>query len=228
MLSKEDRAELAALYAEQDKLMSEHDQGMARCEAAGAAPVQKSDESVVLYREHHDNAPAPAPAAEADDPWKDWNAWLAGSIALHIEAEREVVAEAIAEVGAHIQRETRAERAAELVARDRRIGIVEGELKETASLLADTLRKLEASTAEIAELRNRLDLRDEREKAIAERSGRIAELQRENASVRREAERSQFDQALAEYRARIEQLETKLGMLLRFVGGDLPQGWGAS
>jgi hypothetical protein len=66
------RDEIARLSAEHDRLMCEHDQWMARREAAGAAPVQKPDEPTVLYREHHDNAPAPAPQPDAvpsdDDP----------------------------------------------------------------------------------------------------------------------------------------------------------------
>jgi hypothetical protein len=89
-------------------------------------------------------------------------------------------------------------------------------------VVAEVSREMQA---EIAELHRRLDSRDERDRTVAERSGRVAELQRENAIARREAERSQFDQALAEYRARIDAIEVKVGMLLRFFGGELPRGW---
>jgi DNA repair exonuclease SbcCD ATPase subunit len=80
--------------------------------------------------------------------------------------------------------------------------------------------------AEISELRRRLDARDERDRTVAERSGRIAELQRENAVARRQAERAQLDKALDEYGTRLGRLETELGMLLKFIGADLPRGWG--
>jgi hypothetical protein len=80
--------------------------------------------------------------------------------------------------------------------------------------------------AEIAELRRRLDDRDARDRTVAERSTRVAELQRENAVARREAERSELTREFAEYSARIERVETQLGMLLRFIGADLPRGWG--
>jgi hypothetical protein len=66
------RDEIAHLCAEHDRLMCEHDQWMARREAAGAAPVQNSNEPVVLYREHDGNALAPNPEPDAepsdDDP----------------------------------------------------------------------------------------------------------------------------------------------------------------
>jgi len=60
---------------------------------------------------------------------------------------------------------------------------------------------------------------------MIERSGRVADLQRENAASRAALERQRFEQAFAERDHRIEQLETRLGMLLKFHGGDLPRGF---
>jgi hypothetical protein len=69
--------EIARLSAENDRLICEHDQWMARREAAGAAPVQKSAEPAVLYREHHDGAPAAFPEPE-HEPSGDDDEFLRG------------------------------------------------------------------------------------------------------------------------------------------------------
>ena len=118
------RDDIAHLCAEHDRLMCEHDEWMARREAAGAAPVQKSDESAVLYREHHDNAPAPAPQPDAEP--SDGDVELAHAF--------DVFAQAV---------ENRlAELDSELVKRDRKIGELEGELREIKGMLGATLTLL--------------------------------------------------------------------------------------
>jgi cell division septum initiation protein DivIVA len=123
-MSDEDRRSLAELYAEDDRLRAEHEQWMADREAAAHAPVRKSDESAVLYREHHDNAPAPAPQPDAEP--SDGDDELAHAI--------DVFAQAV---------ENRlAELDSELVKRDRKIGELEGELREIKGMLGATLTLL--------------------------------------------------------------------------------------
>jgi len=65
-----------------------------------------------------------------------------------------------------------------------------------------------------------------RDQTIVERSARIAQLQKENAEAHAQLSRQQLDRSFAERDARLERLETKLGMLLSFIGGDLPRGFG--
>jgi hypothetical protein len=96
----------------------------------------------------------------------------------------------------------------------------------TAKALDDDDRRIAALERENAELRRRLDLKDERDRTVAERSARVSQLQAENTVARREAERAQLDKALDQYRTRVDRLERELGMLLRYIGGDLPRGWG--
>jgi len=126
------------------RMMLEHATRMAARETQGiavengegsirSAPVQKFGAEGVLYREHDNNASAPAPAVDAVSA--DWNGWFTASFALHTEAERKVVAEAIAEVGAHIQSEMRQELAAEILKRDREIATLRNELCEVKGLV---------------------------------------------------------------------------------------------
>ena len=118
------RDEIRALCTAHDRMMAEHHEWTARREVAGAALLQKSDESAVLYREHHDNAPAPAPQPDAEP--SDGDDELAHAI--------DVFAQAV---------ENRlAELDSELVKRDRKIGELEGELREIKGMLGATLTLL--------------------------------------------------------------------------------------
>jgi hypothetical protein len=96
-----------------------------------------------------------------------------------------------------------------------------------------TADALDRDARELAELRGKIERleADKRERAIrdqtiVERSGRIVELQRENADSRAQLQRKQLEQALAERDARIDKLETRLNMLLGFISPSLPRGWG--
>jgi hypothetical protein len=218
----EDRHALAEACREHDRMMEE-----AR-EPVGEPYVMREASMALEYRVTDNNAlaaaPPPFPTASRDE---GWNSWWRESWSAHVEDERKVVAEAIGNVAFELKRELQAEYEAALVERDQKIAELRGQNIEIQGLLGRTLKQVEASTTEIAELRRRLDSRDERDRTYAERSGRIAELQRENAVARREADRSQLEAALTENRARVERIETKLGMLLNFIGGDLPRGFGA-
>lgn len=67
--------------------------------------------------------------------------------------------------------------------------------------------------------------RSARDEIVRKSSERIAQLQRENAAARAASEHQRFEQALAERDRRIDALETRLAMLLGFIGGDLPRGY---
>jgi hypothetical protein len=105
------RDEIAHLCAEHDRLMREHDQWMARREAAGAAPVQKSDEPGI-------NSLQPAPEPDAEPP-----------------LGRAEAVEAIGGMIVALRREWRTEREVGLAKRDRRIGELEGEIRELKGLV---------------------------------------------------------------------------------------------
>jgi hypothetical protein len=227
-MDEHERRQLAKLFREDDRLRAENEQWLARrqapsepiVEGQGAAYVQKFGSEELLYRVVDNSAPA-AESAPADE-WAGWNAWVRA----HLDNEREALTDTMAEVIVELRREWRAEREIALVERDRRIGVVEGELCETKAMLGDAFAKLNAATGEIEQLRTERRERQIRDATIAERSSRVAELQRENAASRAALERQRSEQALAERDARIDRLETQLGMLLRYIGGDLPRGWG--
>jgi hypothetical protein len=58
--------EIAELGREQDRMMHEHADWMARREASLALSVQKSGSEDILYRDAPENAPAPASMADAE------------------------------------------------------------------------------------------------------------------------------------------------------------------
>ena len=216
-----DRRALADACREHDRMMEEAREGQ------GSVCVQRDGSAALEYRVTDNSAlPAPETAKPAPSDGDPWNSWFTASFALHTQAEREVTAIAIGEVAAHERAFHRAEFEAALVARDRRIGILEGELRETEAMLSSTLKRLEVSTAEIAELSRRLDLRDERDKMAEQQGQYIADLRRQIVNTNSELQRKRIDDYLAERDARFTSLETRVAMLLNFIGGDLPRGWG--
>ena len=67
------RDEIAALGREQDALLSEHADWMARRDAVASPPMRKSDETVAVVRKRYENASANDPCTAAtrfigDDP----------------------------------------------------------------------------------------------------------------------------------------------------------------
>jgi len=221
------RDEIGQLSAEHDRMMVEHEQWMARREAAGAAPVQKYNDSAVLYREHDGNASEPTPQRDAapsegeQQDWSGWEKWLRG----HLNNERAEMLEAVAQGMAMFVDK-------QLTPIDRALAELRAENIELKGLLTDALNRFakindatRGLTDEIAALQAEKREAQIRNQAMIERSGRVADLQRENAASRAALERQRFEQAFAERDHRIEQLETRLGMLLKFHGGDLPRGF---
>jgi hypothetical protein len=237
------RAEIAAVSREHDQLMARD------CEPIGAAPVRKEGPAGLRYRDA-EPAAAAEPAAVTDrvilgtvytdvasaDAYvlRDldemdaassarWNKWLD----LRLESEREFLLKTMAGgmseyVHFHLSE------------RDRKIASLEGELAECKGMLSrafttlDDARKAAAANdaeqrADIEGLKRRDLERHVRDRTIAERSARVSELQRENAASHTELARKQRDQELAQRDQRIEQLEIKLGMLLNWIGQDLPR-----
>jgi len=108
------RDEIRALCAEHDKLMAE-DAWMADRAARMVPPVQKSDGDGLVYRTHENNAPAPAPPPDAEPSESEPYPPL------------EQLHQAIAQF---VVCWTNRKLDQALIARDRRIGILEGEIRE--------------------------------------------------------------------------------------------------
>jgi hypothetical protein len=179
--------------------------------------VQKFGSETLLYREHENNAPARA----AEEGWEGWEKWLRG----HLNNEREETFEAVAQLVVELRKQWRAEREIALVERDRKIGVIEGELCETKAILGNVLTKLSAATDEIERMRAERRERQIRDQTVIERSSRVAELQRENSAARAALERQRSEQALAERDARIDRLQARLDALYSLLGGNLPRGF---
>jgi hypothetical protein len=188
---------------------------------AASASVQKFGADGMMYRTGPENALALAadkarmPSSDgAASDWSGWEAWLRG----HLNNERAEMLEAVAQGMAMFV--------------DRALADLRAENIELKGLLADALDRFakiddatKALTSEIATLQADKREAQIRNQAMIERSGRVADLQRENAASRAALERQRFEQAFVERDRRIEQLETRLGMLLKFLGADLPRGF---
>ena len=126
--SQADRRELARLCAEHDQMMTEHEQWMARREAASGAPVQKSDEPSVLYRVTDNNSlqPAPEPDAEPSDT----------GVNFFGDERDEQLIQAIGEVIYELRKEWRAEIKAAIDKRDTEIAHLRGQVETLTRLYA--------------------------------------------------------------------------------------------
>jgi hypothetical protein len=131
------RDEIAELGREQDRLLTEHHQWMARREAASGAPVQKSDEPGILYRVTDNNSLqlAPQPDAEASDAdGADW---------------QDIVARANGEIIAHERRRERAEREAAIAPLQERIIKLEAQVEVLTRLFTGANTKNAANVVDL-------------------------------------------------------------------------------
>ena len=209
-------------------MLAEDEQWTAR--RAAAASVQKFVADGVMYRTGPENTlalaadnarmPSSDGVGDASD-WSGWEAWLRG----HLNNERAEKLEAVAQGMAMFVDK-------QLTPIDRALAELRAENIELKGLLADALSRFaklddaaKGLTSEIATLQADKREAQIRNQAMIERSGRVADLQRENAASRAALERQRFEQAFVERDRRIEQLETRLGMLLKFLGADLPRGF---
>jgi hypothetical protein len=164
-----------------------------------------------------------APAATVGDgqDWSGWEKWLAG----HLDLLRGEMLDGVAEGMMTLILKERA-------MFDRELGVLRNENAELRGMLGDLLKKFADCNGQAVELKDavaRLQKSDERrqvrDQAVIERSGRVAELARQNSAAAAELSRAQRDQELAARDHRLDLLEIKLGMLLKYLGADLPRGF---
>src|SRR5262245_29192509 len=84
------RDEITELCRQHDRFMAEH-----TSEPIRRPPVSESDTDGLIYKDHDNNAPAPA---SEGDPWAGWNAWLAGHLAIERQSIREEVENALVDL----------------------------------------------------------------------------------------------------------------------------------
>jgi hypothetical protein len=224
------------LRAEIDAVSREHDRMMAHArEPVGGPYVRREGPAGLLYREHEESAPAPASATDsalftavADESARNaaaWDAWVRG----HIEVERAEIFDQMGKVVAEFTSGYVFERLQPLT---REIAGLKGENAELRGMLGSALTALDAvrKSAEAIHRERQDEKRDFaiRNQVIAERSDRIAQLQRENFESRSALAQAQLSQAFGQRDARIERIEERMQMLLRFLSlsVDLPRGFG--
>jgi len=233
------------LRAMLDAVSREHDRLMARDrEPVRSVPVQRDGLAGLRYKDHEENAPAPAPIVgtiyrDVDDPRRtyalrdldeeneknaaDWNRWFDSCLALRLDPHLEEID------GVFDSALRRVEYIEDTFSR--RIADLRAENAELRGMLGSVLAKFDAlrASTEAIERERQVEKRElvVRNQVIAERSDRIANLQRENAASHAELAAQRLDAAFGQRDQRLEMLEEKLGMLLRFLsvsGLDLPRG----
>jgi len=208
------RNEVAAACREHDWLM--------RTDALPKAYVQRdAAPGVLVFKER-----AEALVTADDDSERNadgWNQW----IAVHLANERAEVIDIITRTVGQFASEYVHEKLAPL---NREIASLKGENAELRGMLGSVLAKFDAlrASTEAIQRERQDETRDlaVRNQVIAERSDRIAQLQQENSASRAALAGQQLNQAFGQRDARIDMIETKLGMLLKWIGGDLPRGFG--
>jgi hypothetical protein len=207
-----ERRELARLFDEQDRMME-----AAREEARQKKLMRRADPvSGLVFRD------APAPAVDIDEEnrknQEGWDEWCRGHISIMIHELLGLMALDLKDLCDSLRQEW-----AEAI--EKRIGGVQSENTEVKALLGSALAKLNAAEsemqqqrAEIAALRRAEERRTTRDATLVERSGRIAELQRQNAASHAELAREQRDRELAARDHRIDLLEARVEALLRHIG----------
>ena len=222
------RNDLAEIYAADDRWRYDHEQWLARRNAAGALPVRETASPGILHRDYSGGAlagtPAPVPAVSNDNPvGHNQVARALGTIHAKLQKALDDETELLHQI-VHLEK---VERNDEIVKLQTEVGRLRGELGETLKRF-DHLHDLSHGLDIVRqEMRSQKHAETIRKQVITERSARVAELQRQNAAARAELERKQFDQALAERDRRIEHLELQLQMLCSFLGAggyDLPKG----
>jgi hypothetical protein len=125
------RDDIRALCAEHDRFMAEQ-----ASEPIRNPTVSETDERRGLVYKRFDPPPEPA-GNGGDEPSDDED-----TIQLFGDWRDKALTDALAEVIVELRREWRQEREAELVKRDRKIGELEGELREIRGMLGATLTLL--------------------------------------------------------------------------------------
>jgi hypothetical protein len=221
----------------------EHDRLMARDQSES---VQREGLAGLRYRDQESTAPAKPTYVElyhdAADPehkflvhnldahaefnQKGWDAWVEAHLSNAKAEWLEDLTRAVGEVISH----ERGVRDHMLAERDRTIAELRAELVECKGMLTSALTALDAvrDSTEAIQRERQVEKRERqiRDETIRERSVKISELQAHNSASAAELARKQRDQELAQRDHRINLIEIKLGMLLQWIGGDLPRGFG--
>jgi hypothetical protein len=207
-----ERRELAAVCDAHDRMME-----TAREEARQKELMKRADPTTgLVYRD----APEPAVDIDAENQrnQEGWDEWCRGHISIMIHQLLDALSLDILDLRDALRQEW-----AEAI--EKRIGVVQGGNAEVKGMLASALAKLadaesevQQQRAEIAELRRAEERRTTRDLTLVERSGRIAELQRQNAASHAELAREQRDRELAARDHRIDLLEARVEALLRHIG----------
>jgi hypothetical protein len=132
-MTDDERRELRDLMQAHDRMMTEHQEWMARREAAASPPARENGPQGILYRATENNAQPPVAAMDAT-PSDDDVAQLFDDPELNRNFTH-----AMGYVISELRHEWRTERDAALVERDRKIGILEGELREMKGMLGAVL-----------------------------------------------------------------------------------------
>jgi hypothetical protein len=223
------RETIAALGREQDRLLADDTEWLAHRDAEAALRARGITPGSVLRRDAPISAQAPSPVA-VPVPSN-------GDGALFGDARDEMLARALGEIIAETRKEWQVE-ISKLKAEMREIISTEvvtlhGDCADLRGRVVDMDEALSraATTLRGAVERIRLESRNEkhdrqiRDETIRERSLRITDLQRENAAVRADRERQHRENEFGVRDRRLDLLETKIAMVLKFLGADLPRGF---
>jgi hypothetical protein len=141
------RDEIRELCIAHDRFMAEQES-----DAIQRPPVCESDDAGLVYKTHDNNEPAPAAADDGD--WSGWEAWLRA----HLDNERAVFTEALAEVISELRKEWRAEHAQALTELARKFADLRAENAELKGMLAATLTLLGQHAGDSTKAANVVDL----------------------------------------------------------------------
>jgi hypothetical protein len=238
MLDEHERCELRALYAADDRLRAENEEYLARTaaraehhEPAGGSPVRETGDAGIVYRDGGsrvlEGAPVPAPdASYANDGFSETQLDLLAQVVAEVHKEFDAAIErAQQQILATVVRMVMPGEFAEqkVHALSDRVALIETQIERRlanapAPAAAEHGAEIALLKARIAELKRTLEEREERATAIAE-------AKRQHAGERVEHEALRLSAALAVRDQRIELLEQKLAMLLRFLSlsHDLPK-----
>src|SRR6516225_4073964 len=213
------------LRSEIDAVSREHDRLM-QADASPEQYIRREASNGLMFKERVEALVSVATVDAGDDNEKNsaaWNEWVKAHLANERAEVIDIITQAMGQFASEYVHE-------KLTPLNRDISNLKGENAELRGMLGSVLAKFDALRASTEAIqRERHDEKRElavRNQVIAERSDRIAQLQQENSASRAALAGQQLNQAFGQRDARLDLLETKLGMLLKWIGGDLPRGFG--
>jgi hypothetical protein len=168
-----------------DTTLTKHTGDLCFTEPLESPYARKTRGNGMLYRRGPENGMLTAPqsvsvsSSETEADYSGWERWMAA----HLAAERDVIARAMGDVVLATRRELRQERDAALLARDRQISILQGELADAKRLLTDALTRFSKLEADLkAETNMRDALVNALELQFVELRGRVSGVLRDYIS----------------------------------------------